>query len=628
MMEESLVEVSKVARKKVITDTSPTKLSKSYAAVVAASAPLTESPPVAVTRKSPPQSMKSISVRSEKSVECGKKVKGTDDEKLSVTSDAKEDKKCKTSDKQEHNSVKEPTKDEDEEEAWSYYSDMSSNALKKCYKELLVCQDDHLYHLSSVDESVTDSVTGERVRRFKDPNTKVFDVIEVPVAFDNGDELPDGYIDKHARGLVENKDDERYHRRTKKTDENETTMNTKLVPKNTTHTRSYSKVGIATRSQSSRNNRYSIDDNHINSNTRTQNNPYAKTYISPYAKAASAEKVTTLTNSSTAKETTHKTTRSQDSGVRNKNNIVRNPYKKKSDHTNINVTKTSVLKNPSKKKSTTASKLDTMKSNLESKDNDWLDTNKGKRKRITNPYIKKKEHIKVGCTVSGRFGEYLPLQKGQSRRRRETIIGRVMRCVGKGKWEVMYLDGKSEHKASNALTLEPDVHFDEVFRTHHNLKERLSCAQYRKFILDPYMEDPDFDLNDWKPSKPRAIIDNDDDDSIDYKKLIEEQIKQDKDVQQKGNVSLPWWEGIKDYYNQASLSQPGSDYEDDELYDEDEDNNNIDGECKEDDEDDDDSSICTYDSMPGLVRRKKGDDSDDDNSDSEPEILPCNQEKK
>ena len=44
------------------------------------------------------------------------------------------------------------------------------------------------------------------------------------------------------------------------------------------------------------------------------------------------------------------------------------------------------------------------------------------------------------------------------------MIGKVMRCIGKNEWEIMFLDGTSEVKSSNVLTIEPDKDFDDVFK--------------------------------------------------------------------------------------------------------------------------------------------------------------------
>ena len=127
-------------------------------------------------------------------------------------------------------------------------------------------------------------------------------------------------------------------------------------------------------------------------------------------------------------------------------------------------------------------------------------SSKGESKTL--PRTKTQTSIQVGMTVSGKFGDKVVVEGGKTRRSRNTVIGRVMRCCGKAEWEVMFLDGTSEIKKSNLLTIEPDVDFDETFRELNELKTRMTDAQYRKILLDPYSEVPDLDLNEWDPYMP------------------------------------------------------------------------------------------------------------------------------
>ena len=337
------------------------------------------------------------------------KKRGQGKEKSDVVDEkqlSKKAEKCATS-----SECKEPKADEDTSFE-DFSSDMSSAALRRCIEEVCTCQDDHLYFLSDADESVVDSETGERVRRFKNPNTKVYDEIKVPVCLENGEELPEGYLDRHARGIVERKNDERYHK-TSKNDNKDIETHLKEENDMNTHTRSYSKVGPATRSRTKRTNRKytesleESDDDTFSTNTR---NPYAKHYIksksanlsinttkvmsnekmSPEAHSIGAKKLPK--NSKAVKNPYVKPSSTQGSNNNTKSHsVVKNPYvKSSSTQASTGSSKTSsIVNNPYATKSTTASKLKVKKSPLDNNSNQWLETNKGKRKRVSNPYVKR-----------------------------------------------------------------------------------------------------------------------------------------------------------------------------------------------------------------------------------------------
>ena len=60
--------------------------------------------------------------------------------------------------------------------------------------------------------------------------------------------------------------------------------------------------------------------------------------------------------------------------------------------------------------------------------------------------------------------------------------------VGKHHWEVMFLDGSSQHKKSNVLTIEEDRNFDEEFSKGNKIGRILTSAEYRTIIDDPFGE--------------------------------------------------------------------------------------------------------------------------------------------
>ena len=76
-------------------------------------------------------------------------------------------------------------------------------------------------------------------------------------------------------------------------------------------------------------------------------------------------------------------------------------------------------------------------------------TNKSKKKASKakkTRKLTKKSRIQVGQTVSGPFGNLLPLAEGEKRRKRARLVGKSVKATSKGEWEVMFLDGNTQSK--------------------------------------------------------------------------------------------------------------------------------------------------------------------------------------
>ena len=83
--------------------------------------------------------------------------------------------------------------------------------------------------------------------------------------------------------------------------------------------------------------------------------------------------------------------------------------------------------------------------------------NTKKKKQLSKVSKSIHNSIEVGMTVSGRFGDLIPLPENSpagKRRVREKRITKVVRCLGRSKWQIEFLDGNTVEKFSNSLTIE------------------------------------------------------------------------------------------------------------------------------------------------------------------------------
>ena len=132
------------------------------------------------------------------------------------------------------------------------------------------------------------------------------------------------------------------------------------------------------------------------------------------------------------------------------------------------------------------------------------------KKKGRNKKGKKALHniIEVGMTVSGNFGELLPLPPNSpagKRRVREKKIGKVMRCLGRNKWQIQFLDGNFKEKFSNSLTIERDIKFDD-FKDNETKVQGLIPFP---IVPEPNRNERSEEENVSKMSDGRSILDDD-----------------------------------------------------------------------------------------------------------------------
>ena len=205
------------------------------------------------------------------------------------------------------------------------------------------------------------------------------------------------------------------------------------------------------------------------------------------------------------------------------------------------------------------------------------------RRKKKSTTCTKKKGIYVGATVSGRFGKFLPLEDGKKRRVRKKVLGKVIKIVGKNKYEIMYLDGNTDIKQSNVLTLEEEISFDNLREKGCKVQSHLDDDTSSKvgadlYDYDPYAEPVDLShYNQDNLAVPKADNSEDDnDDNIGAAVVTQTQNDDDNDEENDGNDS---YGSFPDLGNQ-------NDYKDD-----DDDHSSFDG-VRMDEEDDDDDSSC------------------------------------